>query len=152
MNPVLVIGLLMNLIALPIVGRRLWFLFRLIRNGQPAPDRIEGVTGRLGRAIKTEVVEVLGQPRSRHEAQRPGRAVELRGQHRPEADHGIVGGGGIGSIGHGCTRGFSAGGRANVPPPRSAVPGVLGPLRGAAVPPPGLAPPLPIPPRDATFG
>ncbi|MCB0905724.1 MAG: 4Fe-4S dicluster domain-containing protein, partial [Nocardioidaceae bacterium] len=53
----------MNLIALPIVGRRLWFLFRLIRNGQPAPDRIEGVTGRLGRAIKTEVVEVLGQRR-----------------------------------------------------------------------------------------
>ena len=63
MNPVLVIGVLMNLIALPIVGRRLWFLFRLIRNGQPAPDRIEGVTGRLGRALKTEVVEVLGQRR-----------------------------------------------------------------------------------------
>ncbi len=63
MNTVLIIGLLINLIALPIVARRLWFLFRLIRNGQPAPDRIQGVTGRLGRALKTEVVEVLGQRR-----------------------------------------------------------------------------------------
>ncbi|MEZ5193011.1 MAG: hypothetical protein R2734_11195 [Nocardioides sp.] len=63
MNTVLVLGLLLNLVALPIVARRLWFLFRLIRHGQPAPDRVAGVTGRLGRAVKTEVVEVLGQRR-----------------------------------------------------------------------------------------
>ncbi len=63
MNVVLILGLLLNLVALPIVARRLWFLFRLIRNGQPAPDRIEGVTGRIGRAVKTEAVEVLGQRR-----------------------------------------------------------------------------------------
>ena len=35
--------------------------FRLITSGQPAPDRVEGVTSRLGRAVKTQLVEVLGQ-------------------------------------------------------------------------------------------
>ena len=61
MTAVLAIGLLLNLIALPIAGRRVWFLERLITSGQPAPDRVEGVTGRLGLAVKTQVVEVLGQ-------------------------------------------------------------------------------------------
>ncbi len=61
MNMVLVIGLLMNVIALPIVGRRVVFLYRLITTGQPAPGRIEGVTGRLGAAVKRQVVEVFGQ-------------------------------------------------------------------------------------------
>ena len=49
------------MIALPIVVRRVGFLYRLITSGQPAPDRIVGVTGRIGRAIKTQLVEVLGQ-------------------------------------------------------------------------------------------
>jgi Fe-S oxidoreductase len=62
-NTVLVLGLLINAIALPIVARRLWFLFRLVRSGQPAPDRVEGVVGRLGRSVKTELVEVFGQRR-----------------------------------------------------------------------------------------
>ncbi len=61
MSLVLILGLLLNLIALPIAGRRIWFLYRLIRSGQPAPDRIEGVTKRTGLAIKTQVVEVFGQ-------------------------------------------------------------------------------------------
>jgi Fe-S oxidoreductase len=60
-NWVLVIGLLMNAVALPIVGRRVAFLYRLISAGQPAPARIEGVTGRLGAAVKRQVVEVFGQ-------------------------------------------------------------------------------------------
>jgi len=58
---VLILGLLLNLIALPIAGRRVWFLERLITSGQPAPDRIEGVTGRLGLALRTQLVEVFGQ-------------------------------------------------------------------------------------------
>jgi Fe-S oxidoreductase len=58
---VLILGLLLNAIALPIAGRRSWFLYRLISSGQPAPDRIEGVTGRLGLAVKSQVVEVFGQ-------------------------------------------------------------------------------------------
>ena len=55
---VLILGLLLNVIALPIAGRRVWFLNRLIRSGQPAPDRVEGVTGRLGLAVRTQVVEI----------------------------------------------------------------------------------------------
>ncbi len=58
---VLVVGLLGTVIALAITGRRVLYLFRLISSGKPAPDRIEGVTGRLGRAVKTQVVEVFGQ-------------------------------------------------------------------------------------------
>ena len=58
---VLVVGLLGTVVALAITGRRVLYLFRLITSGKPAPDRIEGVTGRLGRAVKTQLVEVLGQ-------------------------------------------------------------------------------------------
>jgi len=58
---VLILGLLLNAIALPIAGLRVRFLYRLISSGQPAPDRIEGVTGRLGTAVKSQVVEVFGQ-------------------------------------------------------------------------------------------
>jgi Fe-S oxidoreductase len=61
MTVVLVLGLVMNAIALPIAGKRVLFLERLITSGQPAPDRLEGVRGRIGRAIKTQLVEVLGQ-------------------------------------------------------------------------------------------
>jgi Fe-S oxidoreductase len=58
---VLILGLLLNAIALPIAGRRVWFLYRMIAGGQPAPDRIAGVTGKLGAAAKRQVVEVFGQ-------------------------------------------------------------------------------------------
>src|SRR4051794_8837298 len=51
----------MNAIALPLAARRIVFLYRVISSGQPAPDRIEGVTGRLGGAVKRQVVEVFGQ-------------------------------------------------------------------------------------------
>jgi len=58
---VLIVGLLMNLVALPLAGLRILFLYRVISSGQPAPDRIAGVTGRLGAALKRQVVEVFGQ-------------------------------------------------------------------------------------------
>ncbi len=58
---VLILGLAMTAIALPIAGRRVWTLYRLITSGQPAPGRVEGVTHRLGQAVKTQVVKVLGQ-------------------------------------------------------------------------------------------
>jgi Fe-S oxidoreductase len=58
---VLILGLLLNAIALPIAGRRVWFLYRLVSSGKPAPDRIEGVTGKLGTAVKSQLVEVFGQ-------------------------------------------------------------------------------------------
>ena len=58
---VLIAGLVMLVLALPVAGRRVLFLFRLITSGQPAPDRVENVTKRLGEAIKTQVVEVFAQ-------------------------------------------------------------------------------------------
>src|SRR5688500_17307004 len=53
---VLIAGLVMLALALPVAGRRVFFLFRLITSGQPAPDRVENVTKRLGAAIKSQVV------------------------------------------------------------------------------------------------
>ena len=57
----LILGLAMTAVALPIAGRRVWFLYRLITSGQPAPDRVENVTKRAGETVKTQLVEVLGQ-------------------------------------------------------------------------------------------
>src|SRR6188472_697456 len=51
----------MNLIVLPLAALRVLFLYRAITLGQPAPDRVKGVTGRMGTAIKRQVVEVFGQ-------------------------------------------------------------------------------------------
>ena len=61
MTLVLIIGLAMTAIALTFAGRRAMYLYRLITSGQPAPDRVAGVTGRIGRAVKTQLVEVFGQ-------------------------------------------------------------------------------------------
>ena len=58
---VLIVGTVMTVVGLALAGKRVVFLFRLITSGQPAPDRIKGVTGRLGRALKTQLVEVFGQ-------------------------------------------------------------------------------------------
>ena len=46
MTVVLIVGLVMNAIALPIAGKRVLFLYRLITSGQTAPDRTAGVRGR----------------------------------------------------------------------------------------------------------
>ena len=61
MTWVLILGLIINAIALPLAAKRVLFLERLITNGQPAPDRIHGVTGRLGSAIGTQIIKVFGQ-------------------------------------------------------------------------------------------
>ncbi len=63
MTWVLVLGLLINVIALPIAARRVVWLGRLIRSGQPDPTRVPGVTGRLGQAVKNQLVEVFAQQR-----------------------------------------------------------------------------------------
>ncbi|HEY3016048.1 MAG TPA: (Fe-S)-binding protein, partial [Nocardioides sp.] len=57
----LILGLILNAIILPLAFRRVVWLTRLITSGQPAPDRIEGVTGRVGLAIKTQLQEVVLQ-------------------------------------------------------------------------------------------
>ncbi|QIG46228.1 (Fe-S)-binding protein [Nocardioides anomalus] len=51
----------MLVVALPVAGRRVLFLYRLITSGKPAPDRVENVTGKIGQAVKSQVVEVFGQ-------------------------------------------------------------------------------------------
>jgi Fe-S oxidoreductase len=53
----LVIGLLMTVAAVAVAGRRMWWLYRLVRTGQPAPGRFDGAGGR----VKAELSEVLGQ-------------------------------------------------------------------------------------------
>ena len=57
----LILGLILNAATLPFAAKRIVFLIRLITGGQPAPDRIAGVTGRLNVALKNQLVEVLGQ-------------------------------------------------------------------------------------------
>ena len=58
---VLVVGLILNAIALPLAVRRVLFLYRLISSGQPAPDRMENVTRRTATALGSQLTEVLGQ-------------------------------------------------------------------------------------------
>ncbi|MET0524871.1 MAG: Fe-S cluster protein, partial [Nocardioides sp.] len=57
----LILGLTMTAVTLAFAGRRVLFLGRLITSGQPAPDRLENVTKRLGESLKTQVVEVFAQ-------------------------------------------------------------------------------------------
>ncbi|MDA8117718.1 MAG: (Fe-S)-binding protein [Actinomycetota bacterium] len=54
---VLVLGLLLTVVGLAIAGRRLFFLYRLVSSGKPAPGRTEGAWKR----VQAEIVEVLGQ-------------------------------------------------------------------------------------------
>jgi Fe-S oxidoreductase len=55
----LVLGLLMTAVVVVLAARRIWWLTRLIRSGQPATGRTENVGERIG----TQVVEVFGQSR-----------------------------------------------------------------------------------------
>src|SRR5690242_20150698 len=53
----LVVGLAMTVVVLAVAGRRAFWLYRLVRSGQPADDRKEN----LGERLRTQVVEVFGQ-------------------------------------------------------------------------------------------
>ncbi|MGH3713778.1 MAG: (Fe-S)-binding protein [Micromonosporaceae bacterium] len=55
----LVIGLLMTVVTAVLAGQRAWWLYRLIRSGQPAPGRLENI----GERLKAQLVEVFGQQR-----------------------------------------------------------------------------------------
>ncbi|MGH3275986.1 MAG: Fe-S oxidoreductase, partial [Streptosporangiaceae bacterium] len=57
----IIIGLALTVIAAVIAGRRLWWLYRLARSGQPAPERIAALREHPGRGAGTQVTEVLGQ-------------------------------------------------------------------------------------------
>src|SRR5512135_1874405 len=53
----LAIGAMITIVALALAGRRVYWLSRLIRTGQPAPGRLDGA----GRRLLSEIIEVLGQ-------------------------------------------------------------------------------------------
>ena len=57
----IVVGLLMTVAAAAIAGRRLWWLGRLGRAGQPAPERVEAVRSHVGRDVEVQAEEVFGQ-------------------------------------------------------------------------------------------
>ena len=57
----IIIGLALTVIAAAIAGRRLWWLYRLGRTGQPAPERIEALRKHPGQGAETQVVQVIGQ-------------------------------------------------------------------------------------------
>jgi Fe-S oxidoreductase len=55
------VGLVLLVVAFAIAGRRLWWLGRVARAGQPAPERTEAVRTHPRRDVTTESTEVLGQ-------------------------------------------------------------------------------------------
>jgi Fe-S oxidoreductase len=57
----IIIGLVVTVIAAAIAGRRLWWLYRLGRTGQPAPERVAALREQPGRGAETQVTEVIGQ-------------------------------------------------------------------------------------------
>ena len=57
----LVLGLAMTAAGFALAGRRLWWLYRLARSGQPAPERVSAVRASLGERVQAQVEEVFGQ-------------------------------------------------------------------------------------------
>jgi Fe-S oxidoreductase len=57
----IVIGLVLTVIAFTFAGRRVWWLYRVSRTGQPAPERIAAVREHPGRDVGIEATEVIGQ-------------------------------------------------------------------------------------------
>jgi Fe-S oxidoreductase len=57
----IIIGLVLTAVAAGVAGHRLWWLYRLSRAGQPAPERIEAVRTHPARDAETQVTEVFGQ-------------------------------------------------------------------------------------------
>ena len=57
----IIIGLVLTVVAGAVAGHRLWYLARIGRTGQPAPERIEALREHPGRQGETQVTEVIGQ-------------------------------------------------------------------------------------------
>jgi Fe-S oxidoreductase len=57
----IIIGLALTVVAGVIAGRRLWWLFRLGRTGQPAPERVAALREHPAEGAETQVTEVIGQ-------------------------------------------------------------------------------------------
>ena len=57
----IIIGLVLTAVAAVLAGHRLWWLYRVGRTGQPAPERIAALREHPGRGAETQVTEVFGQ-------------------------------------------------------------------------------------------
>jgi Fe-S oxidoreductase len=57
----IIIGLALTVVAAAVAGRRLWWLYRLARAGQPAPERIAALREHPAQGAQTQVTEVFGQ-------------------------------------------------------------------------------------------
>src|SRR5258708_7267622 len=57
----IIVGLALTAVAFAIAGRRLWWLYRLGRAGQPAPERIQAVGSNPATDAETQLSEVFGQ-------------------------------------------------------------------------------------------
>ena len=57
----IIVGLVLTAVAAVLASRRLWWLYRIGRTGQPAPERIQAVRQHPGRDAETQASEVLGQ-------------------------------------------------------------------------------------------
>jgi Fe-S oxidoreductase len=55
------VGLVLTALALAIAGHRMWWLARLGRSGQPAPERVAAVREHPGTDLTTQATEVIGQ-------------------------------------------------------------------------------------------
>ena len=57
----IIVGLALTAVAVAVAGRRIWWLYRVARAGQPAPERIAAVREHVGRDVNVEATEVVGQ-------------------------------------------------------------------------------------------
>jgi Fe-S oxidoreductase len=57
----IIIGLVLTAAAAALAGRRMWWLYRLGRSGQPAPERIAAVRDHPAQDVGTQATEVIGQ-------------------------------------------------------------------------------------------
>ena len=57
----IIVGLVLTAVAAAVAGRRVWWLYRVGRSGQPAPERIAAVREHPGRDVEIQATEVVGQ-------------------------------------------------------------------------------------------
>ena len=57
----MIIGLALTVVAFAVFGRRVWWLSRLARSGQPAPERLEYAKEHVPGEVRAQLTEVIGQ-------------------------------------------------------------------------------------------
>jgi Fe-S oxidoreductase len=57
----IIVGLALTAVAAAVAGRRFWWLYRVARAGQPAPERVASVREHPGTDVEVQAAEVVGQ-------------------------------------------------------------------------------------------